>query len=355
MMRILLVDDEPHLRELLRVTFEDAQVAVDEAGSAAEAEAAIARELPSAIVLDLHMPGMGGAELCRRLRADERTRDVPIVLLTGAEGDELARATECGADAVVRKPFSPLALLAVVERSAEAPGRTPTRPRLLPPLEEGELLVYARDLNHLLGLEREHRRRLKDSYRATVQALANALAAKDTGTGRHSDRVVRYASALIEALDPGALERDEGIEFGFMLHDVGKIGIPDAILRKAGKLTGPEWSLMQRHTVLGEEMLRGIPFLDGEARRIVRSHHERWEGGGYPDGLVGEEIPLGARIIAVCDAFDAMTSERPYRGRMNVGAALEELERHAGTQFDGTVVEAFCRAVSLDSVMPLAH
>ncbi len=341
MLRILLVDDEPALLELLRVTFAQAQVTVEEAASALEAEAAIRRRVPDVLVLDLRMPGMDGAELCTRLRAEERTASLPIIVLTGADGDDLRRARSCGADAVVRKPFSPLELLALVERTAGGKGRTPTRPRRSEPGGDGELLLYARDLRHLLEVERGQRELLRDSYLATVTALASALESKDIGTREHSHRVQRYASTLLQAIDPGRLRDEPSTEYGFLLHDVGKIGIPDGILLKPGPLSPAERRRMETHTVLGEQMLSGIAFLQGEALRIVRSHHERWDGRGYPDGIGAAEIPLGARVFAVADTLDAMTSDRPYRRALRWPAAYEEIVAQAGRQFDPDVVEAF--------------
>ena len=207
-MRILLVDDEPALRELLRATFEGADVTVDEAESGLEAEARIRRRRPDVIVLDLRMPGMSGAELCKRLKADERTKDIPIVLLTGADPEEARHAQRAGAAALVHKPFSPLDLLAVVERVS---GRTPVarRPRRAKPADQ-ELVLYARDLRHLLDIERGQRALLEESYLATVTSLAGALESRDTRTGAHSQRVQRYAIELLELIDPGRVEREPG-------------------------------------------------------------------------------------------------------------------------------------------------
>ena len=338
-MRILLVDDEPALRELLRATFEGADVSVDEAASALEAEARIRRRRPDVIVLDLRMPGMSGAEFAARLKAEERTRGIPIVLLTGADPEEARRAQRAGAAALVRKPFSPLDLLAVVERVV---GGTPVprKPRRAKHADE-ELLLYARDLRHLLEIERGQRALLAESYVETVTALASALETKDTGTREHSHRVQRYAGALIEAIDSGRLTTQPGIEYGFLLHDIGKIGIPDGILLKPGPLTRAERRRMETHTVLGEQMLGGVAILRGEGLRIVRCHHERWDGRGYPDGLERRRIPIGARVFAVADALDAMTSNRPYRRALSWSAAREEIVAQSGKQFDPEVVEAF--------------
>jgi cyclic di-GMP phosphodiesterase len=337
--RILLVDDEPALRELLRTTFEGADVSVDEASSALEAEARIHRRRPDVILLDLRMPGMSGAELCAKLKAEERTKAIPIVLLTGADPEEARRAKRAGAAALVHKPFSPLDLLAIVERVV---GRTPVpRKTRRSPQPEEEVLLYARDLRHLLEIERGQRALLAESYVETVTALASALETKDTGTREHSHRVQRYAVELLETIDSGRLMAQPGIEYGFLLHDIGKIGIPDGILQKPGPLTRAERRRMETHTVLGEQMLGGVAVLRGEGLRIVRSHHERWDGRGYPDGLERRRIPIGARVFAVADALDAMTSDRPYRRALRWSAARDEIVAQAGKQFDPEVVEAF--------------
>ena len=340
-MKILLVDDEPAIRELLRTTFEGAHVFVDEAASGLEAQARIKRRRPDVIVMDLRMPGMSGAELTLRLKADEKTKEIPIVLLTGADGEEARKAQKAGAEALVRKPFSPLELLALVEKLAGKERITPTRgPRRTRAAEE-EVLLYAKDLRHLLEIERGQRELLETSYLETVTALASALESKDTGTKEHSQRVQRYAMELLGTIDPQRLEEDPGIGYGFLLHDVGKIGIPDQILQKPGPLTRGERRRMQTHTVLGEQMLGGVAVLRGAGLRIVRSHHERWDGKGYPDGLGGREIPLGARIFAVADSLDAMTSHRPYRRAMGWKAASAEIIACSGKQFDPEIVDAY--------------
>ncbi|MEP6812063.1 MAG: HD domain-containing phosphohydrolase [Actinomycetota bacterium] len=338
-MKILLVDDEPALRELLRATFEGADVTVDEAESGLEAEERIKRRRPDVIVLDLRMPGMSGAELCKRLKANERTKEIPIVLLTGADPEEARRAQRAGAAALVHKPFSPLDLLAVVERVS---GRTPVprRPRRAKPADK-ELVLYARDLRHLLDVERGQRTLLEESYLATVTSLASALESRDTRTGAHSQRVQRYAVELLDMIDPGSVARNPGLQYGFLLHDIGKIAIPDEILQKPGPLNRGERQRMQTHTVLGEQMLGGVAVLKGEGLRVVRSHHERWDGGGYPDKLSGKEIPLAARVFAVADALDAMTSDRPYRRKLKWAVAHDEILAQSGKQFDPAVVEAF--------------
>jgi response regulator RpfG family c-di-GMP phosphodiesterase len=339
-LRILLVDDDPALRTLLRTTFEVADVTVVEAEDAVAARRKIRRSRPDVIVLDINMPGTTGLELCAELKSAPATRDLPIVLLTGSEsGAEAAR--KAGANAFVRKPFSPLELLSVAERLAGGLSGVPFRAtKKHSRVPEEELLLYARDLRHMLEVERGQRELLQSAYLQTVSALASALESKDTGTRAHSQRVQSYATALAEAVGQ-AVVRNESTAYGFLLHDVGKIGIPDGILLKPGPLSLAERRKMETHTVLGEAMLSGVVFLKGDGLKIVRSHHERWDGRGYPDGLVRDEIPLGARIFAVADALDAMTSHRPYRRAMSWSAAHAEIVEQRKRQFDPDVVDAF--------------
>ena len=346
-MRILLVDDDPGLRTLLKTTFEVADVDVVEAESAEVARRRIRAARPDVIVLDIKMPGTSGLELCAELKGSAATKDIPIVLLTGSDGGTSADAKRAGADAFVLKPFSPLELLSVAERLAGGLYGVPFRAtKMRRGKPEEELLLYARDLRHMLEVERGQRELLQSAYLQTVSALASALESKDTGTRAHSQRVQSYATVLTEAIAAPSLSRDDSTPYGFLLHDVGKIGIPDGILQKPGPLSAAERRRMQTHTVLGEAMLSGIAFLKGEGLKIVRSHHERWDGRGYPDGLARDEIPLGARIFAVADALDAMTSHRPYRRAMSWQAAREEVLGQRKRQFDPDVVEAFASVES---------
>ena len=335
--RVLIVDDDQQLRELLRTTLGFLDVEVDEGATGAEAVASIAARRPDVIVLDVGLPDRDGLTICRELKDDPATENVQIIVLTGADAG--AEAQTAGADAFLRKPFSPLELLAVVERLA---GSAADRPLRVAERSGGrdQLLLYAEDLGRLLDVELGQRELLQRAYRETVTALAVALESKDIGTGAHSQRVQRYATELAWALSPGLLD-DPGAEYGFLLHDVGKIGIPDGILRKPGALTPGEWRLLQNHTILGEQMLGGVALLQGEGLRIVRSHHERWDGNGYPDGLAGSDIPMGARIFAVADALDAMTTDRPYRSARSWDEAAEEIARESGRQFDPDVAGVF--------------
>jgi response regulator RpfG family c-di-GMP phosphodiesterase len=348
-LRLLLVDDDPGLRALLRATLDAVDIEVDDAEDAPKALAAIRRRRPDALVLDVNLPGMDGLAFCRQLKSDRETKEIPIVVLSGSDGGTAEAALEAGAESFLRKPFSPLELLAIVERLAGGLYGIPFRATKKREPEE-QLLLYARDLRHLLEIERGQRHLLENAYHETVIALAAALETKDTGTRAHSQRVQRYALELTKAIDPDLID-DQSTEYGFLLHDVGKIGIPDNILLKPGPLTDAERRRMQTHTVLGEQMLGGVAFLQGEGLRVVRSHHERWDGSGYPDGIGGTDIPVGARIFAVADALDAMTSDRPYRKAMTWAAAGREILAESNRQFDPHVVDSFlARERSLRSI-----
>ncbi|HEY3921845.1 MAG TPA: HD domain-containing phosphohydrolase [Gaiellaceae bacterium] len=342
-MRLLVVDDDAGLLALIRATFEDVDAEVEVAGSARAARQTVFAKPPDVIVLDVMLAGDSGLDLCCELKADLRTAAIPIVLLSGSIDLASKHAAESGADAYMEKPFSPLHLLEVVEQLAGGLG---TFPFLEAPIEKSnnaQLLLYARDLRRIVELERAQRRLLQEAYGATVGALAEALGTKDTGTRAHSSRVQRYASELMRVVEP-SLAEDTSVEYGFLLHDVGKIGISDRILQKIGPLSPEERRVMEQHPILGHDMLRGITFLQGEGLAVVRSHHERYDGRGYPDRLSGNGIPLAARIFAVADALDAMTSDRPYRRAGSWREAAAEIARESGGQFDPQVVSAFQEA-----------
>ncbi len=205
--------------------------------------------------------------------------------------------------------------------------------------KERQLERYAADLRETFKEERARREELRRSYMATVRALSNAVEARDAYTSKHAERVAAYALEIGKALGI-TLSDSEEIEFGFLLHDVGKVAIADAILYKPGALTDKERALMEQHPLIGAEILQEIEFL-GDAAAVVRSHHERWDGTGYPDGLSGEEIPLAARVFSVADVLDALTTERPYRPASALGVARRMITDEAGGQFDPQVIEAF--------------
>jgi HD-GYP domain-containing protein (c-di-GMP phosphodiesterase class II) len=204
-----------------------------------------------------------------------------------------------------------------------------------------QLERYAADLRDTFKRERESAQELQESYVATVRALSNAVEARDAYTGHHAERVAAYGLAIATATGSELTDQPE-IEFGFLLHDVGKVAIPDAILYKPEPLEPDEFRLMARHPVIGWEIVRDVRFL-GEARDVVRSHHERWDGAGYPDQLAGEEIPFAARVFALADTLDALTTDRPYRKASTFAHARQIIRENSGTQFDPSIVEAFDR------------
>jgi ribonuclease P protein subunit RPR2 len=204
---------------------------------------------------------------------------------------------------------------------------------------QNQLERYAADLREVFKQERSRALELRESYKATVRALSNAVEARDAYTGKHAERVTAYGIALAEAAGIDT-EGRPGIEFGFLLHDVGKVAVPDAVLFKPGELSAEEFSLIALHPITGSEILRDVDFL-GEGKLVVRHHHERWDGMGYPDRLAGDDIPLAARVFAVADALDALTTDRPYRLARGFHAARNEIVAGAGTQFDPEIVATF--------------
>ncbi len=220
------------------------------------------------------------------------------------------------------------------------------------PAVHGQLIVFARELGELYRLERARSAELErvlaslqDTYIATMKSLAQVIEAKDLTTRGHLDRTRAYGLELARRVDPALVTEDLG--YGFFLHDIGKVGIPEQILSKRGPLSAREWEVMRTHPIVGAQIVAPIAFLQG-AVDLVRHHHERFDGTGYPDGLRAEEIPLEARVFSVADCFDAMTSDRPYRGAMEIERALVEIEGGAGSQFDPAVVRVFVQMVRED-------
>lgn len=214
------------------------------------------------------------------------------------------------------------------------------------PIASPQLLIFAREIKEIYRQERARTRELEraldqlnDAYVSTMKTLAFLVEAKDVGTRMHLERTSQYGMALARAMAPELL-REPDLGYGFLLHDIGKIGISDRILTKRGPLSPAEWAVMKTHPVIGAQVVAPMSFLGG-AVEVIRAHHERWDGGGYPRGLRGTQIPLAARIFSVVDAFDAMTSDRPYRKAMPLEDALDEIAAGTGTQFDPDVVDAF--------------
>jgi response regulator RpfG family c-di-GMP phosphodiesterase len=282
------------------------------------------------------MPVMDGLEFLRQARA--RDPEAAIIVLTGL--GEIRTAVETlrqGAYDFIVKPINVDELLIASERALERRQLLVER-REYQSLLEQRVAAATRDLSGAL-------QELEATYRATLQALGSAIDTRDTGTEAHSQRVHGYSIVIARALGVGEVELRD-LEHGVLLHDIGKIGIPDAILLKPGPLTPDEWRIMRTHPEIGKRLVERIPFLRG-AVPVVYHHHERWDGTGYPLGLRGEAIPLGARIFAVADALDAMTMDRPYSRAIAMEAAREEIQRCAGSHFDPRVVATF-RSIPLE-------
>jgi HD-GYP domain-containing protein (c-di-GMP phosphodiesterase class II) len=238
------------------------------------------------------------------------------------------------------------------EQIAVGPARELAVDPEMPAVQE-QLIVFARELGELYRMERSRSAELEtvleslqETYLATMKSLATVIEAKDLTTRGHLDRTVSYGLALARRIEP-TLAQSPTLGYGFFLHDIGKVGIPEHILCKAGPLSVDEWTVMRNHPIIGAQIVAPIAFL-ADAVDLIRHHHERFDGSGYPDGLAHEEIPLAARIFAVADSFDAMTSDRPYRGAIGLEPALEELRAGAGTQFDPEIVRVFVGMVEQD-------
>ncbi|PYS69779.1 MAG: two-component system response regulator [Acidobacteria bacterium] len=329
--RILIVDDELEITEILADLL-STEYDCQKAGSAEQALARLQASEFQLVISDITMPGMTGLEMIPHIK--ELSPNTVVVMISGMQTVESAiGALRVGAFDYLMKPFDLRQVEAVVKRALEHYDLVTAKQRYENHLEE---LVEQRtaELDRTLDS-------LEDAYRSTLKALTTALETRDQETHGHSERVVTYSLRLGREY---GLSRDvlKALEFGSLLHDIGKIGVPDLILRKPGKLTEEEWVLMREHPMHGQQILRGIEFLQGAAR-VVAQHHEKWDGSGYPLGLREEEIDVNARIFAVADAFDAITSDRVYRRGKSYEAAAQELDDWVGRQFDPKVVEAFHR------------
>jgi response regulator RpfG family c-di-GMP phosphodiesterase len=334
--RILIVDDEREITEILSDLL-SGDLECETAGSAEEALTRVRQSEFRLVISDITMPGMSGLEMVPHIK--QISPDTVVVMISGLQTVESAiEAMRLGAFDYVMKPFDLRQVEAVVKRALEHHELIVAKQRYENHLEE---LVEQRtaELDQALAS-------LEDAYRSTLKALTAALEARDSETHGHSERVVTYSLRLgrEHGLDSGHMK---ALEFGSLLHDIGKIGVPDAILRKPAKLTEEEWVRMREHPLHGQQILRGIEFLD-RASCVVAQHHEKWDGSGYPLGLSGEDIDICARIFAVADAFDAITSDRVYRRGKSYEAAAQELDEWAGKQFDAKVVAAFHRVPKED-------
>ena len=303
---VLVVDDVPANRELLQGHLDDLGYKVREARDGVEALEAVEAEEPDLIMLDIDMPRLDGIAVCERLKAHPTRRLIPIVILTASnDRNTRLRGIAAGADDYLSKPFDPKELLI----------RT-------------KVLLRQRALNQRL-----------DATEGVLFALARAVEARDRHTIHHAERVGRYAEAM-GAAQGFTHEDGELLYHGGVLHDLGKIAIPDAILLKPGPLTPAEFATMRQHSVEGERICLSLRSVS-HYLPIIRHHHERVDGTGYPDHLEGNDIPIGARITAIADGWDAMVSDRPYRAGLDEEEAVTRLRQGAGTQWDGGLVRVF--------------
>jgi putative nucleotidyltransferase with HDIG domain len=327
--RVLIVDDDATVREAIGIVLAEEGYACQSATGAESALDAVRDEKPHLVISDVKMPDRDGLWLLEKIRREHP--DTAVVMMT-AYGDTAA-AVEClrrGASDYLLKPPKTTELVRAIERALSHRRDELARQR------------YRKSLQRTVREKTSELQRalveVEAAYNSTLYALVAALDAREHETGDHSQRVVRYTLALADRIGVPQVQRPD-IARGALLHDIGKIGVPDAILLKPGPLTPAEWEDMRRHPQIGWTMIRSIGFLRVPAE-IVLSHQERWDGSGYPRGLRSDAIPLGARIFAVADCLDAMTSDRPYRKSLGFPAALAEITRCGGTQFDPQVVRA---------------
>lgn len=328
--RVLIVDDESAIRDLLSTLLLQAGISSTTAASPMDALAALETTNFDAVISDLRMGASSGFDLLREVRTHFPT--LPFLVATGVDDVRVGvQALQQGADDYLLKPFDIDLVVASLQRALE-------RKRL-----EQELENYRRHLEEMVSQRtRELQAAMTDlelSHSATLEALGNAIDLRDSPTAGHSRRVLLYSLRIAEGIG-GMANELKTLGMGAWLHDIGKIAIPDRILLKPGALTHQERKIMERHAELGYQLVRGIPFLAG-ASEVILSHHERHDGSGYPHGLRGHQIPVCARIFAVADSFDAMTSDRPYRSALPFQAAWDVIAAGRGHLFDPCVVDAF--------------
>jgi putative nucleotidyltransferase with HDIG domain len=328
--RILVVDDEEAIREVVSTLLEAQGYECAVATNGRQALPMLEQNQFDLVLSDIVMPDMNGLELLEHLRA--RDHDLPFIMVTALHDISTAlEAIRRGAYDYILKPFERDQLFLGVRRALEHRRLVIENRRYQEGLEK---LVTDRTVQLTKALED-----LEQSYDYTLEALGNALDLKDAETEGHCQRVTAYTVCIARRMNvnPAMLRH---IARGAFLHDIGKMAVPDSILRKPGPLTPDERKVINRHCEVGYAVLHRIPFLQ-EAAQIVLTHQEHYDGSGYPQGLKGDQIPLGARIFAVADTLDAMISDRPYRSALPLSAAQAEIRRCSGTQFDPKVVEIF--------------
>ena len=328
--RILIVDDEPSVVKLLAEILREDGYSCLGCHSSLEALHVIGAQRFDVALSDVHMPGIDGMELLRLVR--EQHPELPMVMVTG-EGDIRVgvQAMKEGAYDYLLKPLNSGAVLVSVKQVLK-------RRRMEEELEKYRLLLEEM-VDQRTSQLRQALAQIEQNFEETLQALATALELRDNGTAGHSRRVMTYAVQIAKVMGCSK-EEIHSIAIGALLHDIGKIAIPDAILMKNRALTREEREVMRTHVIVGYNLLNCIGFL-ADAAEIVLTHHEHFDGTGYPQGLAGEEIPLGARVFAVADTLDVMTSDRPYHQATSFAVAREEIVLQSGKQFDPVVVAAF--------------
>jgi response regulator RpfG family c-di-GMP phosphodiesterase len=328
--QVLIVDDEASVRRVLTVMLEAADIPYKSTPSAEEALKLLGAEPFDAVISDLQMAGMSGMELLAHVRRQHP--HLAFLLVTGVDDVRVGiQAMQRGADDYIVKPLQLDAVTMSLERAVQ-------RKRL-----ELEVENYRRHLEEMVA-ERTQQlqgalKQVERSYGDTLEALGEAIDLRDSETAGHSRRVSLYSIKILTSI-PGTAHELQNIVMGALLHDIGKLAIPDAILLKPGALTREERLIMQRHVQIGYDLVKRIPFL-AEAAAIILTHHERCDGSGYPRGLRAAEIPLGAKIFAVADTVDAMTSDRPYRAALPFQEARNQIERGSGEQYDPQVASVF--------------
>jgi putative two-component system response regulator len=338
--RVVIVDDEPGVRGLLLAFLSSLPLDCRPAKDAAEALALAAEEPRPALVLsDIEMPGLSGVELLKRLKSLDET--IQVIMVTGVlQMDTVRQCVRAGAYDYIVKPFESEDLLRTVERALE-------RGRLIRQNAE-----YRRDLERMVREQTVEIRQTRDIALLTLARLAES---RDTVTGQHLERMAEYSRRLAEAAVRESVlgwvtpELVDQLYKSSPLHDIGKVGIPDAILRKPGPLAPDEMAIMRTHTEIGGDTLRSVierytghSFLK-MGMEIAYHHHEHWDGSGYPRGLAGAQIPLAARIVALADAYDTITSRRPYKAAFDHEEAVRRIARDRGTHFDPVLVDVFLR------------
>jgi response regulator RpfG family c-di-GMP phosphodiesterase len=328
--QVLIVDDEISFHRVLAIMLEHAAIPCKSATTGQEALRILATEPFDAVISDLQMTGMSGMELLAQIR--KQYPHTAFMMVTGVDDVRLGiQAMHEGADDYLVKPLQLDAVLVSLDRAVQ-------RKRL-----EREVESYRRHLEEMVAKRTQQLQtaltQVERSYAETLEALGEAIDLRDSETAGHSRRVARYAIKILTAMS-GTEHELRSVAMGAWLHDIGKLAIPDAILLKPGALTEEERRVMQRHVQIGYDLAKRIPFL-WEAAEIIFTHHERCDGSGYPQGLKAQQIPLGARIFAVVDTVDAMTSDRPYRRALPFEEARKEIQRGSGSQYDKRVAEAF--------------